>query len=76
MIKEYKKASQQLILALEIFGKSKFSFLTKTLFTLTYVEAKPQNYDVALTYFRKGNFIADKVMIRDTQRNFRGVIFF
>lgn len=59
-LKEYKKASQHLILALEIFEKSKHSFLTKTLFTLTYVEAKQQNYDVALTYFRKGQFIADK----------------
>ncbi|MCY8555988.1 response regulator aspartate phosphatase RapI [Bacillus haynesii] len=59
-LKEYKKASQHLILALEIFEKSKHSFLTKTLFTLTYVEAKQQNYDVALTYFRKGRFIADK----------------
>lgn len=59
-LKEYKKASQHLILALEIFEKSKRSFLTKTLFTLTYVEAKQQNYDVALTYFRKGRFIANK----------------
>ncbi len=59
-LKEYKKASQHLILALEIFEKSKHSFLTKTLFTLTYVEAKQQNYDVALIYFRKGRFIADK----------------
>ncbi|MDX6158096.1 response regulator aspartate phosphatase RapI [Bacillus subtilis] len=59
-LKEYKKASQHLILALEIFEKSKHSFLTKTLFTLTYVEAKQQNYDVALTYFRKGRFIAGK----------------
>ncbi|BBA75091.1 MULTISPECIES: response regulator aspartate phosphatase RapI [Bacillus subtilis group] len=59
-LKEYKKASQHLILALEIFEKSKHSFLTKTLFTLTYVEAKQQNYDVALTYFRKGRLIADK----------------
>lgn len=59
-LKEYKKASQHLILALEIFEKSKHSFLTKTLFTLTYVEAKQQNYDVALTYFRKGRFIANK----------------
>ncbi|MCY8601284.1 tetratricopeptide repeat protein [Bacillus spizizenii] len=59
-LKEYKKASQHLNLALEIFEKSKHSFLTKTLFTLTYVEAKQQNYDVALTYFRKGRFIADK----------------
>ncbi|MEC1550162.1 tetratricopeptide repeat protein [Bacillus rugosus] len=59
-LKEYKKASQHLVLALEIFEKSKHSFLTKTLFTLTYVEAKQQNYDVALTYFRKGRYIADK----------------
>ncbi|WP_163117813.1 response regulator aspartate phosphatase RapI [Bacillus subtilis] len=59
-LKEYKKASQHLILALEFFEKSKHSFLTKTLFTLTYVEAKQQNYDVALTYFRKGRLIADK----------------
>ncbi|TDU13636.1 response regulator aspartate phosphatase RapI [Bacillus subtilis] len=59
-LKEYKKASQHLILALEIFEKSKHSFITKTLFTLTYVEAKQQNYDVALIYFRKGRFIADK----------------
>ncbi|TAH79416.1 tetratricopeptide repeat protein [Bacillus subtilis] len=59
-LKEYKKASQHLILALEIFEKSKHSFLTKTLFTLTYVEAKQQNYDVSLTYFRKGRFIAGK----------------
>ncbi|MEM5022239.1 response regulator aspartate phosphatase RapI [Bacillus subtilis] len=59
-LKEYKKASQHLILALEIFEKSKHSFLTKTLFTLTYVEAKQQDYDVALIYFRKGRFIAEK----------------
>ncbi|MCL6427469.1 response regulator aspartate phosphatase RapI [Bacillus subtilis] len=59
-LKEYRKSSQYLVLALQIFGESKHSFLTKTLFTLTYVEAKQQNYDVALTYFRKGRFIADK----------------
>lgn len=45
---------------LEISEKSKRCFLTKTLFTLTYVEAKQQNYDVALIYFRKGRLIADK----------------
>lgn len=68
-LKEYQRASRHLISALETFEKSKHSFLTKNLFTLTYVEAKQQNYDVALTYFRKGRFIADKVMIRNTRRN-------
>ncbi len=59
-LKEYKKVSQHLVLALEISRKSKQTFLTKTLFTLTYVEAKQQNYNVALIYFRKGRFIAVK----------------
>ncbi|MCY9374854.1 response regulator aspartate phosphatase RapI [Bacillus sp. T17B1] len=70
-LKEYKKASQHLILALEIFEKSKHSFLTKTLFTLTYVEAKQQNYDVALTYFRKGRLIADKSDDREYSAKFK-----
>lgn len=59
-LKEYKKVSQHLVLALEISRKLKQTFLTKTLFTLTYVEAKQQNYNVALIYFRKGRFIAVK----------------
>ncbi|MGG1244130.1 response regulator aspartate phosphatase RapI [Bacillus cabrialesii] len=70
-LKEYKKASQHLILALEIFEKSKHSFLTKTLFTLTYVEAKQQNYDVALSYFRKGRFIADKSNDKEYSAKFK-----
>ncbi|ARC70977.1 tetratricopeptide repeat-containing protein [Bacillus subtilis] len=70
-LKEYKKASQHLVLALEIFEKSKHSFLTKTLFTLTYVEAKQQNYDVALSYFRKGRFIADKSNDKEYSAKFK-----